>query len=350
MIEIKKHGVLLEKTNNSFEKDGVLNPAAIKVGNTIHMFYRAVAKNNYSTIGYCKLSSPLEVEYRNTSPLFIPDAKHECHGLEDPRIVEIEGTYYLTYTAYDGVNALGALATSKDLVNWKKHGIVVPKISYQEFNILIEEKGSINEKYKRYNDYQNSSEIKKRNVFIWNKNFMFFPRKINNAFCFLHRIKPDIQIVKTMEKLEDLDTNFWGDYFHDFKKNIVLAPMHQHEASYIGGGCPPIETKDGWLLIYHSVHDTVEGYVYSACAALLDLNNPQKEISRLPYPLFKPEKEWELQGEVDNVCFPTAAILDGNTLYIYYGAADERIAVVSLSLSDLLAELALNEVKKYDNE
>jgi predicted GH43/DUF377 family glycosyl hydrolase len=82
--------------------------------------------------------------------------------------------------------------------------------------------------------------------------------------------------------------------------------------------------------------------VYSACAALLDLEHPQKEIARLPYPLFFPEKVWELKGEVNNVCFPTGAILEGDTLYIYYGAADERIAVASLSMKNLLKELLLH--------
>jgi predicted GH43/DUF377 family glycosyl hydrolase len=74
----------------------------------------------------------------------------------------------------------------------------------------------------------------------------------------------------------------------------------------------------------------------------LDLQNPQIEIARLPYPLFKPEFSWELKGEVNNVCFPTGAVVFDDTLYIYYGAADERIACASLSLSDLLTELLLN--------
>jgi predicted GH43/DUF377 family glycosyl hydrolase len=74
------------------------------------------------------------------------------------------------------------------------------------------------------------------------------------------------------------------------------------------------------------------------------LENPQKEIARLPYPLFFPEKEWELKGEVNNVCFPTGTVLIEDTLYIYYGAADERIAVASLNIEELLIELALNKM------
>jgi predicted GH43/DUF377 family glycosyl hydrolase len=341
VINVNKLGIVLRKTANTFENEGVLNPGVIKIDDTIHMFYRAVTKDNYSTIGYCNFSSPLVIQTRNDKPLLIPQAVYEFQGLEDPRIVYIEGTYYLTYTAYDGINALGALATSLDLVNWEKQGIIVPQITYEEFQHFTESSDTIREKYKRFNDYQESHNKHDRKVFLWDKNLIFFPRKIDHKFCFLHRIKPDIQILVAIENLEDLTIDFWQNYFFHFDKYIVLSPKFEHEVSYIGGGCPPIETKDGWLLIYHGVHDTVKGYVYSACVALLDLKNPQKEVSRLPYPLFYPEKEWELKGEVNNVCFPTGAIVENETLFIYYGAADERIAVASVDINELLKELNL---------
>ncbi len=343
MVTINKQGILLSKTTNSFECEGVLNPAVIKGGDTIHLFYRAVAKDNYSTIGYCKLSAPMELQSRNETPLLYPQFPYEYQGLEDPRIVKIEGTFYLSYTAYDGINALGALATSTDLVHWQKEGIIVPQITYDEFKHFTETKGKLNEKYIRFNENEISHIKQDRRALLWDKNLTFFPRKINNKICFMHRIKPDIQIVASVEKLSDLTTDFWQNYFTNFDENVVLSPMYPHEVSYIGGGCPPIETAAGWLLIYHGVHDTLKGYVYSACAALLDLENPQKEIGRLPYPLFFPEKTWELKGEVNNVCFPTGSIVEGDTLYIYYGAADEQIAVASLSLKELLDELAIHK-------
>ena len=93
------------------------------------------------------------------------------------------------------------------------------------------------------------------------------------------------------------------------------------------------------------MQETDKGRVYSACAALLDLNDPSKELARLPYVLFSPEYEWELFGEVNNVVFPTGTALFGNTLFIYYGAADSYIACASLSLSALLSELILYAVK-----
>jgi predicted GH43/DUF377 family glycosyl hydrolase len=344
MVNVNKLGIILTKTEHEFECEGVLNPGVIKVDDTIHLFYRAVAKDNYSTIGYCQLSSPMVVKSRNDTPLLVPQTVDEFQGLEDPRIVKIEDLYYLSYTAYNGTNALGAIATSKDLVNWEKHGVLVPKITYDEFIHFTESAGTVHEKYKRFNEYQLSHEQHDRGIFIWDKNLIFFPRKINNKFCFLHRIKPDIQLVVAISQLADLTIEFWQNYFLHFDEYIVLSPKYEHEVSYVGSGCPPIETEVGWLIIYHGVHDTVKGYVYSACAALLDLENPQKEIARLPYPLFFPEKIWELKGEVNNVCFPTGAIVEDDTLYIYYGAADERIAVASLSLKELLAELALNKI------
>ena len=341
MTEVKKEGILLTKSILGFENEGVLNPAVIKDGEFVHLFYRAVSKGNYSSIGYCRLKGPLEVEERSDIPVIFPQFDNESHGVEDPRIVKIEGLYYLTYTAFDGINALGSLAVSNDLIHFEKQGLIVPQISYEEFSHLAGSKGLINEKYLRYNSDSHNRENPDKIKYIWDKNVIFFPRRINGKLFFLHRIRPDIQIV-AVNDLHELTHEFWQNYFLNLNKCIVLSPEHKHEVSYIGGGCPPIETEYGWLLIYHGVHDTVKGYVYSACAALLDLENPGKEISRLPYPLFKPELEWELKGEVNNVCFPTGTALFGDTLYIYYGAADEQIACASVSISALLKELLLN--------
>ena len=342
MITIKKEGILLNKTLLGFENEGVLNPATIKEGNYVHLFYRAVSKGNYSSIGYCKLNGPLTIEERSDTPVIFPQFDYEAHGVEDPRIVKIEDIYYLTYTAYDGVNALGALATSKDLKTFEKLGIIVPQITYEEFSHLAKSKGIINEKYLRYNEHERIKEKHGKKILIWDKNVIFFPRKINGKLHFLHRVRPDIQIV-CINNLQELTTEFWQKYFLNLNEYIALTPKHKHEVSYIGGGCPPIETEHGWLIIYHGVHDTIKGYVYSACAALLDLHNPQKEIARLPYALFNPDHIWELIGEVNNVCFPTGTALFGDTLYIYYGAADEQIACASVSLSELLNELLLNK-------
>jgi beta-1,2-mannobiose phosphorylase / 1,2-beta-oligomannan phosphorylase len=341
MISVTKNGVLLSKSELGFENEGVLNPAVILYEDVVHVFYRAVAKGNFSTIGYCKYDLKLTLLSRSTIPILYPQYDYEKHGIEDPRIVLIDDIFYLSYTAYDGINALGALALSRDLVHFDKKGIIVPEISHDEFMRLANSNNKINEKYHRYNFYGKVQESHGHKICVWDKNVIFFPRRIDGKLVFLHRIKPDIQIV-FIDDLDDLNIDFWGDYLMLINDNILLSPKYEHEVSYIGGGCPPIETKDGWLLIYHGVKDTIDGYVYSACVALLDIDNPRIEISRLTYPLFEPEYHWELKGEVNNVCFPTGAIIIGKNLIIFYGAADEQIATISINVEELLTELKTN--------
>lgn len=338
MIEVKKHGVILSKTDLGFENAGVLNPAAIQEDNAVHMFYRAVRKGNYSTIGYCRLEGPFTVVERFDTPVLFPQLSYESQGVEDPRVSKIDGLYYLAYTAYDGLNALGAYATTETLPHFEKKGILTPQVTYDDFRRLAESKGLVNEKYLRYNGHPVSHGETDKKALVWDKNVVFFPRRIEGKLVFLHRIKPDIQIAYVQE-MTDLTPAFWEDYFLRLHEHILLEPKHRHEISYIGGGAPPIETEHGWLVIYHGVHDTAAGYKYVACAALLDLDNPSKELSRLPQPLFSPEHDYELRGEVNNVCFPTGTALFGDDLYVYYGAADEQIACASMSLSGLLAEL-----------
>jgi len=341
MIDVKREGIILKKTNHEFENEGVLNTAAIRDGDSVHLFYRAVSSGNHSTIGYCRLDGPLTVIERMDKPVLVPEYDYESHGVEDARLVKIDDLYYLTYTAYDGINAQGALAISSDLKNFKKHGIIVPLVSYIEFLFLLESAERVNKKYYRnHKFYYQENNIEKK-ILLWDKNVIFFPRRINGKLYFLHRIRPGIQIA-AINELEDLTKEFWRNYCSNLQDHILLDPSFKHESNYIGGGCPPIETEHGWLLIYHGVaKSSSNGNVYSACAALLNLQNPSSVIARLPYALFSPMKEWELNGKVNNVVFPTGTALFGDTLYIYYGAADEQIACASICFSALINELLI---------
>ena len=338
MIEVKKEGVLLAPTDLEFENEGVLNPAILREGDSVHLFYRAVRQGNYSSIGYCRLDGPLTIAERWNKPFMVSEFDYESQGVEDARIVKIDDLFYLTYTGYDGTNARGALATSQDLWHFKKQGVIVPPITYAEFVLLAESDGKVNENYYRNHKFYYQEADPEKKIMLWDKNVIFFPRRINGKLVFLHRIRPGIQIV-FIDSLKELTKEFWGNYFLKFQEHIVLDPVYAHESSYIGSGCPPIETEHGWLLIYHGVEETNRGRVYSACAVLLDLNDPSRELARLPYALFSPEYNWELVGEVNNVVFPTGTALFGDTLFIYYGAADSLIASASVKLSALMAEL-----------
>ena len=282
----------------------------------------------------------MKIVQRNNTPLLIPYSEQGSKGIEDPRVVKIEGVYYITYTAYDGVNALGALVTSIDLITFERHGIIVPQFTFDEFKRLAECNNLVNAKYFRH--VRHFDKTKK--IFLWDKDVIFFPRRINGKLAFLHRIRPGIQLV-VIDELENLTKEFWNHYFLHFNEHIILDPEGtNHESGFIGGGCPPIETELGWLLIYHGVCDTCDGYIYTAAAALLDIDDPTEVIARLKDPLFAPELEYEKNGVVANVVFPTGTALFDDILYIYYGAADKRIACASVSLKALLQELLLNTI------
>lgn len=336
---IKKHGVILNPTDNSFENEGVFNPAVYQDGNTVHVFYRAVRKGNFSTIGYCRLDGPLELVERSNVPIIFPEKNYEFKGTEDPRIVKIENSYYLSYSAYDGVNVFGTYAVSEDLKHFKKKGIITPQFTFEEYAQLIHANvKKISEKHSLFYDLFlrfKMNEMMKGQVYVWDKNIIFFPRKINGKFAVLHRLFPSIQVFY-FENEAELTHEFWCKYVTNLKDYIVLSPKYHFEGSHVGGGCPPIETDQGWLLIYHAAEMTATGLVYQAGACLLALDDPTQEISRLKKPLFCPTEYWEIEGMVNNVVFPTGTALFDDELYIYYGAADSKIAVASININTLL--------------
>lgn len=336
MVSIKREGILLEPTKLRFENKGVLNPACIKEGKYVHMFYRAWNKNNVSTIGYCKLNGPLKIVERSDKPVLFSEYKYE-QSLEDPRIVYINGVYYLTYVAYDGKNVRTAYATSKNLKKFTKMGIISPKLTYDEAEDLFRScKTRLKDRYFFFESYYKDQVGK--DVLLWYKDAILFPKKINGKFALIHRIPPDIQIVY-FKNFKDLTLNFWKNYLKRLCDFVILESRHWYETRNIGGGAPPIETDKGWLLIYHAVDDMDKGKTYRAGAALLDKKNPQKVIGHLHEPLFSPEEKYEIHGNVNNVVFPTGTAIFGKKLYIYYGTSDTRIAVVSLNLRQLLKEL-----------
>lgn len=347
MIDVFKVGVILEKSHRGFENEGVFNPAVIAHDQNIHVFYRAVRKGNYSSIGYAMLDHPINVVVRYPKPILIPEFDYEQHGIEDPRIVRIEDQFLMTYSAYDGRNVLGALAVSYDLRKFEKRGVIVPKITYEAFKRLLECCENLIDKYlyhyRMFLEHGLKDELAKK-LLVWDKNVVFFPRKINGKYAMLHRLHPGIQIVY-FNSLDDLTPEFWEQYLMNLSNYIVLDPELPYESSHIGAGAPPIETDDGWVLIYHAAQSMPEGLVYHAAAVLLDKDNPQQVIGRLHEPLLSPQFRWEKKGYVNNVIFPTGTVLQGDDLFIYYGATDTRIAVARLSLQQLLSEL-----KAYNHE
>jgi predicted GH43/DUF377 family glycosyl hydrolase len=344
MLKIKKHGVILRPTRKPFEDKCVFNPAIYQEGETVHLLYRAMAKDFVSTIGYARLDGPTKVVERLDEPLYAPRFRYESKGIEDPSLVRIGDNFYMTYVAHDGRNAVIAYMYGTDLMKMKRGGIISTRISYRKaaklfnFNQLKDEYYLYASFYEKYGH---------KNILVWEKDGELFPEKIKGRFAMLHRILPDIQLAYFKDFSELKQKKYWEEYIKNLSKHVVLEGRFGFQTRHIGGGAPPIKTKQGWLLINHSVEQLNKGRVYYATAALLELDNPLKVIAELPYPLISPEEDYEMEGHVNNVIFPTGTAIFKGKLYIYYGTSDSYVAVASLDLDELLKELLKNKNKKH---
>jgi len=336
MIKVKKNGVLLTPGQNNFDAHSVLNPAVWQEGEKIHLIYRAINPDGISSLGYAELDGPLKIAARWDKPFIEQNSREEKKGVEDPRLVRIDGTFYLTYVAHDGFNAVSGLRLGPDLFNLKKNGIISPKIRYRDAGKLFSYTKLKDDYYFFASFYERYSG---RNILVWHKDMIFFPEKINGQFVLLQRILPDIQLLRFDDPSQLKDKYFWLYQLIHLSENVILEGEHGFENRNIGGGAVPIKTKDGWLVIYHGVQENNRKRIYSAGAALFNLADPSRLIARLPYPLFSPTEDYELVGTVNNVVFPTGTALFGDDLYIYYGAADKYIATAVVSFSGLLAEI-----------
>ncbi len=325
-----KRKILLEPTKNEWESMAVLNPTAIKEKDLTHLFYRAVKSPNYSTLGYARIKDGKLQRF--DKPFLKPEFEYEKEGVEDPRIVKIKDKFYLLYTAWDGMNARIAMAVSKDLKNWKKKGIVSPSITFREAAEITKSK-----KYKKI--WKEQAERKGGDAFLYDKDGIIFPEKVNGKFVMLHRLEPDMQIV-FFDNFDQLQTKeFWYNHIENIDDHILMKPEFEWEKAKIGAGATPIKTEKGWLLLYHGVNMD-NGRQYNAGIALLDLKNPMKILLRMKKPLFEPEYDWEKQGVVDNVVFPEGAVFEKDNLNVFYGCADSRIGLAKFNFNNLMDNLA----------
>ena len=172
------------------------------------------------------------------------------------------------------------------------------------------------------------------NAFLpYNRNGVLFPRKINGKYAMLSRPSdtghtPFGDIFYS----ESPDMIHWGKHRH------VMAPKGGWQSTKVGAGPIPIETSEGWLLIYHGVLTSCNGFVYHVGSALLDLDEPWKVIARTRPYILSPQKLYECVGDVPNVTFPCAALVDSETgrLAVYYGGADTVTAIAFGYVQELI--------------
>ena len=227
-------------------------------------------------------------------PALLPEDALEEFGVEDPRITEIDGTYWVNYTAVSRRGIATALASTRDFRSFERHGVIFT---------------------------------------VENRDVTIFPERVGGRYLALHRPVPAGIGAAEMWLASSPDLRHWGDH------RWVLGPRPGAWDSHrLGGGAVPIRTPRGWLEIYHGVDETSR---YCLGGVLLDLERPERVVARSAQPLLVPEADFERQGFFGNVVFTCGALLlqDGDTVRVYYGAADSVTAAADFSLEDILASL-----------
>ena len=226
-----------------------------------------------------------------------PFASSEKLGIQDARITPIEDTYYITYTAFSPEGSRLAIAKTDDFVTYERIGLVTQPE---------------------------------------NRSGALLPRKIDGCFALLTR--PLVGNAGDLWISFSKDLKYWGD-----AKAVMTARGGFWDCNRIGVGCPPIETEQGWLLIYYGQKYNSSGHIYRLGTALLDLEDPSTVLGRCDIPILSPREYYERVGDVNNMVFTTGAVLNeqlGN-LMIYYGAATNSICM-GWAKMDMLVERCLN--------
>jgi len=228
------------------------------------------------------------------------DSEAERFGIEDPRITRCGDDYLIVYTGYSSGGPLVCLASTRDFRTYDRHGVLMPPED---------------------------------------KDAALFPRRFDGRWALIHR-----PVASTPRHTADIwlswspDLRHWGDHA------VLLAQREGAwwDAHKVGLSAPPLLTSEGWLLLYHGVRVTAAGAIYRLGLALLDAEHPDRVVARSSEWVFGPEAPYERTGDVSQVVFSCGWLLgdDGDTLRIYYGAADTSVCVATASLAALLRWLA----------
>jgi predicted GH43/DUF377 family glycosyl hydrolase len=295
---LSSHPVIAPR-GSGFESAGTFNPAVVEKDGKIVMLYRAQDGKGTSTLGYAASQDGVHFS-RSPQPVFGPEAPYEKGGgTEDPRLVEIDGTYYLTYTGYNNVDGIGrdghdaqlCLATSRDLTHWTRQGIILPAY-----------KGTWN--------------------VGWTKSGAILPERINGKYWMYYLGETSDSTAK-MGIASSIDLLHWTDA----SDQPVASTRPGHFDSKVAEPGPaPVLTSDGILLIYNGADDHL---VYSTGWILFDRNDPAKILARADRPIFHPVESWEKAGQVSNVIFVEGLVRRGRQWLFYYGGADKYIGVAA---------------------
>ena len=282
-----------------FPCKAVCNPAACRINGETLLLLRVIDPDDHSHLVVARSRDGVGDWQIQTPPLLSPGsdaAWYETLGCEDPRIsyLPVRGEYVIAYVGYSPFGAGICLATTRDFHSVERLGLIIHP---------------------------------------YNKDAALFPRQIGGRYWLLHR--PTAGPLENVWLAESEDLRHWGN------PQCVLQEKDQPgwDSGKVGAGPTPIETPDGWLLIFHGVQHTEEGWLYRAGLTLLDLENPSKIIARLPNWVLEPCEAYEMDGHKPGIIFPTGTVLIGDILYLYYGAADTSVALATAKLETLLGAL-----------
>ncbi len=290
---------ILTAADWAYPVNSVFNPGATLLpdGTTL-LLCRAEDRRGQSHLCAARSANGVDNWIIDPQPTLMPDPKHfpeEMWGIEDPRITFLPelNKYAVVYTAYTREGPGVALALTDDFRSFERRGVIMPPED---------------------------------------KDAALLPRRIDGRWVLIHRPVSSPRANVWMSYSPDL--RHWGDH----KLMMEARRGGWWDANKIGLSSPPIETPDGWLIIYHGVRQTAAGSTYRLGLALFDLNEPQRCIKRSEEWFFGPETDYEQHGDVAYVVFPCGYTLapDGNTINLYYGAADSCIALATGSVRALL--------------
>jgi beta-1,2-mannosidase len=280
---------IISPTGDGWESAGTFNPAVVMYDGKIVMLYRAQDKQGTSRLGYAESSDGVRFT-RRPEPVFSPEADYEKDGgVEDPRLVKLGETYYLTYTGYNTRDAQLCLATSKDLVHWERKGVILPAY-----------KGNWN--------------------VGWTKSGAIVPERIGGKYWMYF-------LGTSADKTDQMGLAYSTDLIHwteATKEPVLPRRPGQFDSRVVEPGPPPLLTPDGIVLIYNGADDKL---VYRTAVAIFDQRDPSRVLYRSDQPIFVPEKEWEKVGRVPNVVFVEGMLRRGDRYLFYYGATDKYVGV-----------------------
>jgi predicted GH43/DUF377 family glycosyl hydrolase len=294
-----KSNPILTPADWPYPVNSVFNPGAtLMPDGTTLLLCRVEDKRGHSHLCVARSANGVDSWQIDPRPTLLPDPAHfpeELWGIEDPRITHIPelGKYAIVHTVYTRDGPGVALTFTEDFHRFERYGVVMPPED---------------------------------------KDAALLPHRIGGNWALIHRPISTRRAHIWMSYSADL--RHWGSH----KLMLEARRGGWWDANRIGLSPPPIETPQGWLVIYHGVRRTAAGSIYRLGLALFDLHIPERCLRRSNEWVFGPEEPYERHGDVDNVVFPCGCTIapDGDTLNLYYGAADSRIALASASIRVLL--------------